>query len=71
MTGEHTPTPGVTWDTELVHLGEVVVDIDRCENPFGWSEPDTTGPDMNQPLPPRPNRETRRALARAARRNTK
>jgi hypothetical protein len=52
--GEHTPAPGVTWQTELVRT-EHVVD-------------DTSGPDMNQPLPPRPNRETRRAAARAARR---
>ncbi|MEV0114655.1 hypothetical protein AB0H77_15585 [Streptomyces sp. NPDC050844] len=58
--GEHTPRPGVTWNTELVGLGEIVVDIDRGENPFGWSEPDATLP--------RPNRQTRRAAARAARR---
>lgn len=66
--GEHTPAPGVTWTTRLVSLGEVVVDTDRGESPLGWSELDTTGPDMNQPVPPRPNRATRRALARAARR---
>lgn len=66
--GEHAPAPGVTWNTHLVHLGETVVDTDRDESPFGWSELDTTGPDMNQPLPPRPNRATRRAAARAARR---
>lgn len=58
--GERAPAPGATWDTELVRLGEVVVDIDRDENPFGWSEPDDT--------PPRPNRQTRRAAKRAARR---
>lgn len=57
--GEHTPAPGVTWDTELVRLGEVVVDIDRDESPFGWSD---------IPTPPRPNRQTRRAAKRAARR---
>lgn len=52
--GEHAPAPGVTWDTQLVRM-ERVVD-------------ETSGPDMNQPAAPRPNRETRRALARAARR---
>ncbi|MEV0526013.1 hypothetical protein AB0I66_21490 [Streptomyces sp. NPDC050439] len=59
--GEHIAAPGVAWDTELVHLGEVVVDIDRDENPFGWSDPDPAEI-------PRPNRQTRRAAARAARR---
>lgn len=54
--GEHTPAPGATWDTELVSLGEVVVDLDDGESPFGWREL------------PKPNRETRRAAARAARR---
>lgn len=66
--GEHTPRPGVTWQTELVSLGEVIVDTDRGESPFGWSELDTTGPDMNQPAAPRPNRATRRKAAREARR---
>lgn len=61
--GEHTPRPGATWDTELVRLGEVVVDTDRGENPFGWSDPD--------PTPPRPNRQTRRAAKRAARRENR
>lgn len=68
--GEHTPAPGTTWTTQFVGLGEIVVDTDRGESPFGWSELDTTGPDMNQPLPLRPNRATRRAAARAARRTT-
>lgn len=44
--GEHTPKPGVTWDTVLART-ETVVDDDA--------------PD------PRPNRATRRALKRAAR----
>ncbi|WP_327592486.1 hypothetical protein [Streptomyces chartreusis] len=56
--GERAGRPGATWETELVRT-ETVVD-----------DPDTSGPDMNQPLPPRPNRETRRARARAARRKT-
>ncbi|WP_171108627.1 MULTISPECIES: hypothetical protein [unclassified Streptomyces] len=57
--GEHTPAPGATWNTELVSLGETVVDLDDDESPFGWRELDP---------PPRPNRATRRAAARAARR---
>ncbi|GKQ35159.1 hypothetical protein [Streptomyces sp. A012304] len=44
--GEHTPKPGVTWDTVLARTETVV---------------DDTAPD------PRPNRATRRALKRAAR----
>jgi hypothetical protein len=51
---EHTPQPGTPWDTQLVRT-ERVAD-------------ETSGPDMNQPAPPRPNRATRRALARATRR---
>ncbi|MFB8772129.1 hypothetical protein [Streptomyces broussonetiae] len=54
--GERAPAPGVTWNTELVPLGEVVVDCDGDESPFGWTEL------------PKPNRETRRAMQRAARR---
>ncbi|MGY5048267.1 hypothetical protein ACWDE0_21945 [Streptomyces sp. 900105755] len=57
--GEHTLAPGVTWNTELVSLGEIVVDLDDGESPFGWRELDP---------PPAPNRATRRAAARAARR---
>lgn len=45
--GEHTPAPGITWDTHLVRAEEVV---------------DDAAPD------PRPNRATRRAMQRAARR---
>jgi hypothetical protein len=45
--GEHTPTPGSTWQTQLVRTETVI---------------DDTTPD------PRPNRATRRALKRAARR---
>jgi hypothetical protein len=46
--GEHAPAPGVTWQTELVRVEQLV---------------DDDAPD------PRPNRATRRALKRAARRN--
>lgn len=56
---EHTPRPGATWNTELVGLGEVIVDLDDDESPFGWRE---------LPEPPAPSRATRRATARAARR---
>ncbi|MGW5477665.1 hypothetical protein [Streptomyces sp. NPDC004008] len=66
---EHTPRPGGTWERQLVSLGEIVVDTDRDENPFGWTDLPTTPPDdHNAPAPPRPNRETRRAAKRAARR---
>lgn len=49
--GEHTPRPGITWDTRLVSTGEKVI----------YDPDDTTGQISNQPLPPRPNRATRRA----------
>lgn len=55
---ERAGTRGRTWDTELVTT-EVVVDLDDGESPFGWRE---------LPAPARPNRETRRAAARRARR---
>jgi hypothetical protein len=56
--GERAGTPGTTWETRLVRT-ETVIDDDP-EN--------TSGPDMNRPYTPPPNRATRRALARAARR---
>jgi hypothetical protein len=46
---EHTPRPGATWDTVLVHTEQHV--------------------DDDAPDPTPPNRATRRAQARAARRN--
>lgn len=55
---ERAGTPGATWEQHLVRT-ETVIDDD----------PDsTTVPGMNDPLPPRPNRATRRAIKRAARR---
>lgn len=57
--GEHTPAPGVTWERQLVSLGEVVVDLDDGESPFGRRKLEP---------PPAANRATRRAQARAARR---
>ncbi|NUR03416.1 MAG: hypothetical protein HOY79_44940 [Streptomyces sp.] len=56
---EHSPRPGATWNTQLVSLGEVIVDLDDDESPFGWRE---------LPEPPVPSRAARRATARAARR---
>lgn len=56
--GERTPRPGVTWQTTEIIRIETLVD-----------DADTAGPDMNQPgPPPQPNRATRRAMQRAARR---
>ncbi|MFJ6566251.1 hypothetical protein ACIQNU_02435 [Streptomyces sp. NPDC091292] len=54
--GERAGTPGAHWEHVLVTT-EVVVDTDTDgESPFGWQEL------------PVPNRATRRAIARAARR---
>lgn len=55
--GERSGRPGVTWETELVRTETVIYDPE-----------DTSGQIANLPLPTRPNRETRRALARQARR---
>ncbi|MFD5631613.1 hypothetical protein [Streptomyces sp. NPDC127072] len=53
--GERAGTRGTAWEQRLVSLGETVVDLDRDESPFGWSELDP---------PPHANRRTRRAAAR-------
>jgi len=66
---EHTPRPGVTWQTQLVRVETVIEDDLVHVDPVNEDASDTAGPDMNQPLPPRPNRATRRAMQRAARRN--
>lgn len=55
--GEHTPRPGITWGQHLIRTETVIDDPD-----------DTIMPGMNDPQPPRLNRATRRAAARAARR---
>jgi len=55
--GERAGRPGVTWDTELVRTETVIYDPE-----------DTSGQIGNPPVPPHPNRETRRAAARASRR---
>lgn len=56
MTTERACTPGRNWEHALI-AAEVVVDTDDGDSPFGWRDVD----------PPTPNRETRRALQRAAR----
>ncbi|MFD4968916.1 hypothetical protein [Streptomyces sp. NPDC058424] len=56
--GEHSPQPGATWNTQLISLGETIVDLDDEESPFGWRD---------LPQPPTANRATRRAVARARR----
>lgn len=60
MKREHAPNPGITWDTRLVSTELVVDDPD-----------DTSVSGMNDPLPPRENRATRRAKQRAARRKNR
>ena len=58
--GERAGQPGVRWETCLVRTERVIED------------PDTTTPaDMNAPYTPPPNRATRRAIARAARRKNR
>lgn len=59
--GERAGTPGTTWEARIVTTGEIVVDTDDGESPFGWREID----------PPAANRETRRAARRAARRKNR
>lgn len=63
MTTERAGTPGRNWEHALITT-EIVVDLDDGESPFGWRGPDTTPGDMNETLPPRPNRATRRAARR-------
>jgi hypothetical protein len=55
--GEPAGQPGVTWNTVLTRTETVIYDPE-----------DTSGQISNPPLPPRPNRATRRAQQRAARR---
>lgn len=71
--GEHTPRPGATWETAVVITETFVHDDDalaqlatRPATPgVTWiSTTDDPAP-YDQPGPPRPNRATRRALARA------
>lgn len=66
--GEHTPAPGTNWEAQLILHGEILIDRSGDTPRFASRDLDTTTPDMNDPLPPRPNRATRRAMQRAARR---
>ena len=63
MTRERTPTPGVTWGSEPIPVEVLDGDGD-------WVEIGTMPPQWAEPEPYRPNRATRRAAARAARRRT-
>ena len=77
--GEHAPRPGVTWNTQLVHAEQYVPECTAsirgsCLAELqGDTACDTEAGECIHaaPMPsfePRPNRETRRAIARAARR---
>ncbi|MFD7794351.1 hypothetical protein [Streptomyces sp. NPDC059759] len=59
MTTERAGTPGRYWNTVLVTTETAIADDPEA----------TTVSGMNDPLPPRPNRATRRAMQRATRRN--
>lgn len=67
--GERPGKPGITWESWAEWLGEQhVPDQDTSTPAAPLSE--TATRDANQPGPPAPpNRATRRALARQARRN--
>jgi hypothetical protein len=68
--GEYTPAPGANWEAQLILHGEILVDTSGDLPVFVDRELPTTSPvDHNEPQPPRPNRATRRAMQRAARRN--
>ncbi|MFI5664616.1 hypothetical protein [Streptomyces sp. NPDC051684] len=71
--GERTPRPGVTWDTHAVWDEEhVIADDDLAALPsLGTASATSTTRDeraADRVPAPTPNRATRRALARAARR---
>lgn len=63
---EHAGVPGTHWNTRLISSGELL--DTSSESLLGDREPDTTSWDTNPPASQRPNRATRRAAARAARR---
>lgn len=70
--GEHTPRPGVTWDTVVVWDEEhVIADDELAALPASgtaWTASTATDAQALNAPAPTPNRATRRALARAARR---
>lgn len=65
--GEKASHPGVTWEAWVEWQGEHWEPDADTSSRSPISE--TAGPDANQLPPPIPNRATRRAIARAARRN--
>jgi hypothetical protein len=62
--GEHAPRPGITWQAQLVSSGEVVIP----DGPWGGPALMTMWGDGGPAVPAKPNRASRRAIARAARR---
>ncbi|MGW3025840.1 hypothetical protein [Streptomyces sp. NPDC001221] len=62
--GEHAPAPGVTWNTTITTTGEVIVP----DGPWGGPAKLTLWSSDGPTAPAKPNRETRRAITRAARR---
>lgn len=70
--GEHTPRPGATWDTRVVWDEEHVIPNDELLPAPGaaWTTSTTRAEqaEADDAPAPIPNRATRRALARAARR---
>lgn len=79
---EHSPRPGVTWQTELVRTEQYVPECTASIRGFCLAEAqsetacDTDAGECIHAAPtpsfePRPNRETRRALARATRRKNR
>jgi len=65
--GEHTPKPGTNWETELISLGEIVIP----DGPWGGPARLTVWSDDGPVVPAKPNRASRRATARAARRKNR
>lgn len=65
--GEHTPAPGVNWKAQLILHGEILVDR-SSDTPRFLHRDLEPPPEPADPPEPRPNRATRRALARATRR---
>lgn len=69
--GERAPRPGATWETQLILHGEIVVDTSSDVPRFLDREPAPPAPESAAASGPRPNRATRRALARATRKENR
>jgi hypothetical protein len=67
--GEHTPAPGTNWEAQLILHGEILIDRSGDTPRFASRDLDPPTPERYEPAPRRPNRATRRAMQRAARRN--